>query len=292
MLNNDDTPGRLERVITWLPEAFYLRTLLATMMLATGVVVTMDLREMLDAEGVSWSDPRLGTPGPMTLPKPSDHIRPYLPRSRPLTRDGGKPKLPGLPADYDEAALVQKRLAFFLGEKGRASAIGRIEPGAAKDFERFLMENKGKVRSLALHSPGGSVQDALALGKLLRADKINTHVPTNGYCASSCPLVFAGGAKRTAGQKAWIGVHQVYTSASAIGTIHDGLAEAQRISATCQQYLTDMGVEAEVWTHAMRTPKHQLYFLTPEQLVTLKLATRVAGFPEKPVRKRRRKRKT
>jgi len=289
MLSNEDKPGRIERMLARLPEAFFLRSILLGLIGATIFVVGMDLREMLDAESMEWIDPRTSDPGPMARPAPSDHIRPYLPRSQPVTRDGGKPKLPGLPNDYDEGAL-QKRLAFFLGDDGAVTALGRIEPGAAGDFERFMMENKGKVSSVVLHSPGGSVRDALELGTFIREKKLETQVPTNGYCASSCPLVFASGVKRETSTDAWIGVHQVYTSSSTVGTIHDGLAEAQQISATCQQYLIDMGVDGQVWTHAMRTPKQKLYVFTPEQLIELKLATTVDGYDPENKKKAKKKR--
>jgi len=288
MLTDEENPGRLERILARLPEAFVLRALLGSLLLATFTVVGLDLREMMDAEELQWQDPRRDTPAsPLAAPTPSDHIRPYTPRARPPVRNGGKPRLPGLPPDYDEAKALQKRLSFHLGANGKATAIGRIEPGAASDFDRFMAVAKGKVVSLALHSPGGSVSDALALGRRIRKHELSTRVPDNGYCASSCPLLFAAGIEREAGASTWIGVHQIYTSASAIGTIHDGLAEAQRISATCQQYLIDMGVDGRVWTHAMRTPKRSLYIFTPEQLQGYALATKVAGYkiPILPVRK-------
>ena len=60
-----------------------------------------------------------------------------------------------------------------------------------------------------LNSPGGSVADALAMGRLIREKKFATEVEAGKYCVSSCPLVFAGGVDRRAGDKATIGVHQV-----------------------------------------------------------------------------------
>ena len=89
-------------------------------------------------------------------------------------------------------------------------------------------------------------------------------------------------------------MHQVYTVPSAIGSIHDGLEEAQRISAVSQQHLVDMGVNPRVWIHAMRTPKEKLYIFTPEQLDEYKLATTVTGLKKKPkkVAKKKKKKKS
>ena len=78
------------------------------------------------------------------------------------------------------------------------------------------------------------------------------------------------------GVKAVIGVHQVSALAPA-GAPTGGMAEAQRISAVCQKYLRDMGVDLPVWTHAMETPRERLYSFKKDELLTLKLATDVGG---------------
>jgi hypothetical protein len=40
-----------------------------------------------------------------------------------------------------------------------------------------------------------------------------------------------------------------------------------------------MGVDMQVWLHAMETPKDQLFYFTGDELLSLKLATRRAGSP-------------
>jgi len=72
------------------------------------------------------------------------------------------------------------------------------------------------IKTVVLRSPGGSVRDALAMGHLIRQKQFSTEVVSGRYCASSCPLVFAGGVERRAGEKAAIGVHQVAAIKSAI----------------------------------------------------------------------------
>lgn len=49
--------------------------------------------------------------------------------------------------------------------------------------------------------------------------------------------------------------------------------QAQRVSADCQKYLVEMGVDPRLWIHAMETPKTELYRLKPDELLSLKLAT-------------------
>lgn len=165
-------------------------------------------------------------------------------------------------------------MTFSVSADGDVTAIGRIEFGTAVEFAKVLNGAAGKAKRVWLHSPGGVLGDALAMGRAIRKAKLNTVVPENAYCASSCPLVFAGGVERDAGKRSWIGVHQVYTTPSQVGTLQDGLENAQRISADCQEHLAEMGVDVRAWVYAMRTSKTKLYVFTPEDLAKLKWTTK------------------
>jgi hypothetical protein len=46
-----------------------------------------------------------------------------------------------------------------------------------------------------------------------------------------------------------------------------------------------MGVDPDVWVHAMETPKNALYYFKPAELLSLKLATTTAA-DAKPVAKK------
>jgi hypothetical protein len=96
-----------------------------------------------------------------------------------------------------------------------------------------------------------------------------------GRCASSCPLTFAGGIERRAGERATIGVHQVAAVATAATVVRPGgdMSLAQNISARCQRHLADMGIDLKVWVHAMETPHDQLFTFKPEELKALNLVT-------------------
>jgi hypothetical protein len=54
---------------------------------------------------------------------------------------------------------------------------------------------------------------------------------------------------------------------------------AQNISARCQRYLGDMGVNLQVWVHAMETPHDKLFVFKPDELRSLNLATAAAAVP-------------
>jgi hypothetical protein len=133
------------------------------------------------------------------------------------------------------------------------------------------------VREIVLHSPGGSVTDATEIARLIRDKGLDTRILADGYCASSCPLIFAGGVKRFADATSWIGVHQVFALTTAFGSLAQGMEEAQIVSAEAQDLLAGFGVDPLVWTRAMATPKEKLYLFTPEEMIELKLATKVEG---------------
>ncbi len=86
--------------------------------------------------------------------------------------------------------------------------------------------------------------------------------------------MFVGGVERRAGAKASIGVHQVFSITSKDNIAqHDDMSDAQRISARCQRYLTEMGVNTQMWVHAMETPKEKLFIFKPDEMKTLNIVT-------------------
>ena len=182
-----------------------------------------------------------------------------------ITRPLGAPGDP-LRRDSDGA---RAKMAFDLVGDGRLMATGTIEPGTAELFAAEIAKRGSYVKTVVLSSPGGSVADALAMGRLIRKQGYATEV--EAICVSSCPLVFAGGTERRAGGKAEIGVHQVF-AVSATGA-NLGMDSGQRVSADCQKYLREMGVDLEVWVRAMETPKERLYMFKPDELLAFKLAT-------------------
>ena len=142
------------------------------------------------------------SPG-LDLPMPSI-LAPLLP--------GGDKRLTPLP---QPGGAMAKPMTFELVGGGRLMATGTITPGISEAFAAEVGKRGDYIKTVVLNSPGGSVTDALAIGRLIREKKFATEVEAGKYCASSCPLVFAGGVERRAGDKAAIGVHQV----AAIGSV-------------------------------------------------------------------------
>jgi len=194
----------------------------------------------------------------------------------PLLSDGRKRLVP-LP--QPEGALA-KPMMFELVGGGRLMASGIITPGVSQSFAAEAERHSEYIRTVVLNSPGGSVTDALAMGRLIREKRLATEVEAGKYCVSSCPLVFVGGVDRRAGEKATIGVHQMTAVRSdANGPPRDKMSVAQSISARCERYLADMGVSLQVWVHAMETPHDMRFGFKTDQLKSLNLVTAAAVAP-------------
>ena len=203
----------------------------------------------------------LGSPA-LNFPSLPSVLAPWLPGDQRL-----------VPLPQPDGAMAQP-MTFELVSGGKMMATGTITPGISQSFAAEVGKRGDYVKTVVLNSPVGSVTDALAMGRLIRERKFATEVEAGKYCASSCPLVFAGGVERRAGDRATIGVHQVAALLSAAnGPPRDEMSVAQNISARCQRYLADMGVSLQVWVHAMETPHDRLFVFTPDELKSLNVVT-------------------
>jgi len=252
--------------LSWLDDAL-LRWLLRGMIAVTAAILVLDYAQMR-AQGEAQE--QMASLPPVSLPEADPYLRKttvtvLLPSVRrqhkPLLRRGDD--------------RLKSAMSFDLRADGRLIATGTIRPGTAKVFAAEIEKRGSYVKTVVLHSPGGSVSDAIEMGRLIRQHQFATEVESGRYCASSCPLVFAGGAERRAGERAAIGVHQV-TALVANGTTLsavDGMDSVQRMSAECQKYLLDMDIDPLVWVHAMEMPPDQLFYFTGDELLKRKLAT-------------------
>jgi hypothetical protein len=260
-----------QRFHAWLsdhPDDAILRWIFRSVVAVTVAVLAVDLAT---TNGwISSPDPALTpaetrqfSPG-LDLPVPSI-LAPLLP--------GGDKRLTPLP--QPDGAMA-KPMRFELVGGGKLMATGTITPGISEAFAAEVGKRGDYIKTVVLNSPGGSVTDALAMGRLIREKKFATEVEAGKYCASSCPLLFAGGVERRAGEKAAIGVHQVAAISSASAMPRDEMDVAQRISARCQRYLGDMGLNLQVWVHAMETPHDKLFIFKPDELRSLNIVTAAA----------------
>jgi hypothetical protein len=252
-----------------------LRWIFRGVLTVTIVALTADLARM---EGWTADPDAAASPAEIGVDSPA--LDPGMLPSilAPRLPDGDKRLIP-LP---QPGGTMAKPMTFELVGGGKLMATGTITPGISQSFAAEVGRHGDYIRTVVLNSPGGSVTDALTMGRLIRERKFATEVEAGKYCASSCPLMFAGGIERRAGERAMIGVHQVAAIRSATaGPPRDEMSVAQNISARCEHYLADMGVSLQVWVHAMETPHDRLFVFRPDELKSLDVVT--AGTASSPI---------
>jgi len=198
---------------------------------------------------------------------------------RPILPAVDRPEIDPNAPEYspDERVTVQPEIlsapiTATLAQNGIMLLSGYIEPGAAPRIIEELERTKEYIKTVQINSPGGSVNDALAISQFIRSSAFETLVDSGGFCASSCPLVFAGGKTRIASKKASIGLHQIYGATPDI-TPPQAMSDAQTTTAQITAHLEEMGVDTKIWIHALKTPPNKLYYLTQDELTDYKLAT-------------------
>lgn len=171
------------------------------------------------------------------------------------------------------AEQLSEPLSIELVGGGVLMLSGTIVPGAANQFAAEIDTRGDYVETVALNSPGGSVEDALSIGRMIRENGFATAVGDGALCGSSCPLVLAGGVERLISESAAVGVHQIYAGADGpeIGSAQ-AMSDAQAMTARIARYLGEMGIDPLLWVHAMETPPDMLYFLTIEEMEETGLA--------------------
>lgn len=122
------------------------------------------------------------------------------------------------------------------------SAEGAIEAATPAKLKRVLKTLGGRQLPIIVNSPGGNVDAALQLGRIIRKNKLDVAVGATKFsgcqpgtgdcrandgngatyvgiasdggaiCNSACPLMFAGGVQRLVGRWAYLGVHQITTT--------------------------------------------------------------------------------
>lgn len=234
-----------------------VRAVLISQVLLGGAIVGLDL----------WRAPGAAAPGLYAPPSQGPSVRPYRPDLRP-----SDPSQPGAPA----MRPMPEALEFGQAD-GAITVTGQIAPGDADRFVEWLDRTRPEATRVALDSSGGSVSDALAIGRTIRGAGWATRVGDGAVCLSACPYILAGGTDRQVAPGGVVGVHQHYFGQNTILPAFMAVSDLQRAQAGVMDYLVQMGVDLRLMPLALRTPPAEINVLEPEQMADLRLTTPVEG---------------
>jgi len=204
---------------------------------------------------------------------PGDQVRRYDP-------DVGTPgyTAPSTTPDIDLPKEMPARLEFTrhsVPEFGEVLLLnGTIEHGDADRFAAHL-KDADVPDFIALNSPGGYVEEALSIGRLVREKEAKTVILAGMFCVSACPYILAGGAERTVSLDGAVGLHQHYYDASVLLPAFFAVRDVQYGQGRTMELLIEMGIEPGVMLHSLRTPPRRIYVLNETELEESRLATRI-----------------
>ena len=209
-----------------------------------------DLRDGLRLPGFGPRAPSLTEPI-----RPGDQTRRYRPDRAPA---------PGQPMP---SSPLPERLVLTRIEAGASALLeGTIAAGDGERMAKELEALDPRPARVILNSPGGSVQDALVLGRFLRAEGFETALRAGDICYSACPYVLAGGTVRDVPDTGSVGVHQHYFGESTLLPAFVAVEDIQRGQGEVMGYLDEMGIDLRVMRHALLTPPDEIYVLVPAEL--------------------------
>ncbi|WOI57070.1 hypothetical protein [Palleronia sp. LCG004] len=234
-----------------------LKGILGLQIVIGGLLVLGDMGPSLQGLRFSPSAPRLDQPV-----GPGDQTRRYRPSDLPKESPG---------APFPPTGDMPRRLTLSeitLDDGPALRLVGQIAAGDGARMTETLGNRfaDGAPRQVYLHSPGGSVADALELGRFLRDEDATTRIAEGDVCLSACPYMLVGGSERLVDDAGSVGVHQHYFGQNSVQPAFMAVEDIQRGQGQVMEYLVDMGIDPRIMRHALVTPPDEIYILLPEEL--------------------------
>jgi hypothetical protein len=145
---------------------------------------------------------------------------------------------------------------------------------------------KCTLYSIFLASPGGSLTEAMKIGRLVRALRWDTEIPSdlppdllqktvaffmlkdarNWMCTSACFFIWIAGIERWHGPpstKGLLGIHRPYISDAELKTLsaNQAMASATQVRTIIEAYLKEMGVPSKYADLMFSIPKNEVRWI-------------------------------
>ncbi|QPF94329.1 hypothetical protein [Bradyrhizobium commune] len=179
--------------------------------------------------------------------------------------------------------------------RGWVSAVGIITADTPKDFEEFARGRQLGGATVVLDSSGGSVNDAISLGRRFRnlgllttvgvtqlnrgGQDARPAVASEAYCESMCVFLLLAGKKRYVPEAAHVRVHQIWMGdraddARAASYSAQDLMIVERDIGRLAKYTFDMGGAGDLLSLALNVPPWEdLHELDAAELKLTNLVT-------------------
>src|ERR1700704_4749465 len=177
--------------------------------------------------------------------------------------------------------------------RGWVGAVGIVTADTPKEFDEFARERQLRGATVVLDSSGGSVNDAIALGRRWRNLGLLTTVgtsidPRNGdraqvasqaYCESMCVFLLLSGKTRYVPDGAHVRVHQIWMGdraddARAASYTAQDMMIVERDIGRLAKYTFDMGGTGDLLSLSLNVPPWQdLHELSRGELRLTNLVT-------------------
>lgn len=162
-------------------------------------------------------------------------------------------------------------------QAGQHKSLGRIlvakvsEDIAPGDYEGLLKGIKANPGQYAkkivmLDSIGGSVAEAIKIGRLLRETGFDALVPSTGVCQGACVYLLAAGQGKQV--RGYVGIHRPYYAGS--DSVHSASAAGASRAAQVS-YFKEMQVPLALLEAINSTELRNMRVLTPAELARYRL---------------------
>lgn len=154
---------------------------------------------------------------------------------------------------------------------------GSIQPGDAVVL-RALLGAEPDPAVVIFNSPGGSVTEALEIGRDIRRHSSSTYVGKGQQCVSACILAFVGGVRRAVALDGALGSHQFYWPDDQAPSGAQATAISQRISASVLRHFMTLDIDPEALTLIMETPPKDMLVFSRDLLERFRLVGEATSF--------------
>lgn len=173
---------------------------------------------------------------------------------------------------------------------------GSIRRGDAERLAAVLSK-AGQIEEVLFHSRGGSEQDGLQMGRIIRRAGLATRIPRGAACASACADAFLGGVVRRIEPGGRYGVHMPTLAGNdeqvlKIAKLIDDRVRTNRIALARQiiqeleqsgaeaasrwvKYTVEMGASIRLVEAGAKTPAGEMMWLTPQEMADFNVVNTV-----------------